>query len=117
MAITKRTAQRILQHMVHKTTKNKYAICSGHHYAQINTNNVNKTCTRLQTTGGKHEPNIAPMRKPQRTSQHGTQNAKTHHRTTQKTKKMNNTDPSKKTWSELRCSRSNFISEEPCCYQ
>jgi 23S rRNA A1618 N6-methylase RlmF len=60
MAITKRTAQRILQHMVHKTTKNKYAMCSGHHYAQINTNNVNKTCARLQTTGG-HTNRTSPQ--------------------------------------------------------
>jgi hypothetical protein len=32
-----------------------------------------------------------------RTSQHGTQNIKTHNRTTQKTKKMSNTDPHQKT--------------------
>ena len=34
------------------------AICVGHHYAQTNTNNVNKTLALLQTTGGKYEPNI-----------------------------------------------------------
>ena len=33
-------------------------ICVGHHYAQIKTNNVSKTWTLLQTTGGKDEPNI-----------------------------------------------------------
>ena len=37
------------------------------------------------------------MRKSQQTLQHGTQNVKTHNRTTQKkhTKKMRNTDPTK----------------------
>jgi len=40
------------------------------------------------TTGGKNELNIVCMRK----SQHGTQNVKTHNRTTQKIKKNNNTD-------------------------
>jgi hypothetical protein len=39
---------------------------------------------------------IVSMRKSQRTSQHGTQNVKTHSRTTRKkTKKMSNTDPQK----------------------
>jgi hypothetical protein len=47
----------------HKTKKNKTktqhnTICVGKHYAQANTNNVNKTCTLLQITGGKDEPNI-----------------------------------------------------------
>jgi hypothetical protein len=28
------------------------------HYTQTCTNNVNKTCALLQTTGGKDEPNI-----------------------------------------------------------
>jgi hypothetical protein len=42
----------------------------GHHYAQTNTNNVNKTCALLQTTGGKDELSIVFMRKSQRTSQH-----------------------------------------------
>ena len=54
-----------------------------------------------QTTGGKDEPNIAFMQKSQRTSQHGTQNIKTHNRTTQETKKMCNTDPQKNS-GELR---------------
>jgi hypothetical protein len=56
-------------------------ICVGHHYAQTNTNNLNKTCALLPTTGRKDEPNIALMRKQQRTSQHGTQNVKTFDRT------------------------------------
>ena len=47
-----------------------------------NTNNVNKTCALLQTTGGKDEPNIVFMQKLYRTSQHGTQNIKTHNRST-----------------------------------
>ena len=52
---------------------------------QTNTNNVNKTCTLLQTTGGKDEQNIIfLLRKSHRTSQHGTQNVKTHNKTTQK---------------------------------
>jgi len=38
-------------------------ICVGHHYAQRNTNNVYKTWSLLQTTGGKDEPNIVFMRK------------------------------------------------------
>ena len=62
-------------------------MCVGHHYPQANTNNVNKTCALLQTTGGKDEPTILCMRK----SQHGTQNVKTHNRRTQNTKKMSNT--------------------------
>ena len=37
-----------------KKTKQKHnTICAGYHYAQANTNNVNKTCVLLQTTGGK----------------------------------------------------------------
>jgi hypothetical protein len=34
-----------------------------HHYTQTSTNNVNKICAFLQTTGGKDEPNIVFMRK------------------------------------------------------
>jgi hypothetical protein len=45
-----------------KQNKNN-TICIGHHYAQANTNNVNKTPVLLQTTGGKHEPNIVFMQK------------------------------------------------------
>ena len=47
-----------------RQTKQKHnTICVGHHYAQTNTNNVNKTCTLLQTIGSKDEPNIVFMRK------------------------------------------------------
>jgi hypothetical protein len=38
-------------------------ICVGHHYAQANTNNVNKTWALLQITAGEDEPNIVLMRK------------------------------------------------------
>ena len=64
-------------HTTRRTTKQKHnTICVGHHYTQANTNNVNKTWALLQTTGGKDEP--------QGTLQNGTQNGKTHNRTTQK---------------------------------
>ena len=42
--------------------KNKTQYAFGHHYAQTNTNNVNKTRVLLQTTGGKDESNIVFMR-------------------------------------------------------
>jgi hypothetical protein len=65
--------------------KQKYnTLCVEHHYVQTNMNNVYKTWTLLKTTGGKDEPNIVPMWKPQQTPQHGTQSVKTHNRTTQK---------------------------------
>ena len=32
-------------------------ICVGHHYTQTSKNDVDKTWTSLQTTGGKDEPN------------------------------------------------------------
>ena len=49
---------------MHKTRKNKQkqkqnknnTICVEHHYTQANTNNVNKSCSLLQTTGGEDEP-------------------------------------------------------------
>jgi hypothetical protein len=41
-------------HTRQRKTKQKHDIrCVGHHYTQTNTNNVNKTCALLQTTGGK----------------------------------------------------------------
>ena len=47
-----------------QTTQNKRNTkCTGRHYAQTNTNNVNKTSALLQTTGGKDEPNIVCSRK------------------------------------------------------
>jgi len=45
-----------------KKNKTKYVLGTTS-YMQTNTNNVNKTCTLLQTTGGKDEPNIIFMRK------------------------------------------------------
>ena len=53
-----KTIQRNWQHRVHKTKKNK---TKTHHYMQTKTNNVNKTCTLLQTTGSKDDPNIVFM--------------------------------------------------------
>ena len=41
-----------------KPKQKRNTIFVGHHYAQTNTNNVNKTCALLQTTGGKDDPNI-----------------------------------------------------------
>ena len=47
-----------------QTTQNqRNTKCTGHHYAQINTNNVSKRCVTLQTTGGKDEPNSVCFRK------------------------------------------------------
>ena len=46
-----------------KTNQKHNTICGGRHYTQTNINNVNKTRGRLQTTGGKDEPNISFMRK------------------------------------------------------
>ena len=53
------------ENRVHKTktgytrrkqeTQKHNIICVGNHYAQTNTNNVNKTSALLQTTGGKDE--------------------------------------------------------------
>ena len=48
----------------HKSRKTKLkhnTICVGHHYMQTNINNVKKTWTLLQTTGGKDEQNIVFM--------------------------------------------------------
>ena len=54
------TIQRNWQHRVHKTKTNKtkaqHNMCWTPLY--VNTNNVNKTWTFLQTTRGKDEPNI-----------------------------------------------------------
>ena len=59
--------------------------CVGYHYAQTNTNMINKTCALLQTTEGKDEPNIVfNGGKSLQTSQHGTQSVKIHNSTTQK---------------------------------
>ena len=67
MTITKgQFIQRNWLHSVHKAkkqTQKHNIICVGHHYAQTNTNNVNNTCTLLQTTGGKDGVNIVFMPK------------------------------------------------------
>ena len=39
-----------------KQNKKHNTMCEGSRYAQTNTNNVSKTRTLLQTTGGKDEP-------------------------------------------------------------
>ena len=44
--------------MVYKREKKHNTICVGHYYRQANRNNVNKTMSLLQTTGGKDEQNI-----------------------------------------------------------
>ena len=49
--------------------KKHNTICAGHYYRQANTNNVNKTMSLLQTTGGKDEQNIVSMRKSWRNSE------------------------------------------------
>ena len=42
-----------------RETKQKHnTICVGQCYMQTNTNNINKTWTLLQTTGGKDKPNV-----------------------------------------------------------
>jgi hypothetical protein len=47
-----------------KKPKQKHnTLCVGHHYAQASTNNVNKACALLQTSGGKDESDIVFMRK------------------------------------------------------
>ena len=46
-----------------RQTKQKHnTIYVGHHYAQTNTNNINKTWALLQRTGDKDEPNIVLCR-------------------------------------------------------
>jgi len=47
----------------HNTKQNRNTICVGHYYARADTNNVNKTCTLLQTAGGKEEHTIVFMLK------------------------------------------------------
>jgi hypothetical protein len=49
-----------------------------------------------QTHGGQDEPIYRFHEESQLTPQHGTKNAKTHNRTTQKNEKMGNTDSAKK---------------------
>ena len=79
-----------------KAKQKHNTICVGHHYMQTNTKNANKTRFLLQTTRGKDEQNIVFMRKLQRTLQHETQKVQIQNSTTQKIKKMRNTDPTNK---------------------
>jgi hypothetical protein len=64
--------QRSWQHRRRKTKQKHNTIFIGYNNTQTNTNNVNKTCALLQTTGVKDEPNIVIMRKLQRTPHNGT---------------------------------------------
>jgi hypothetical protein len=79
---------------------------STHHTTQTRTNNVNRTWAIPQTTRGKDESKIVFIPKSQRTSLHGTQHVKTDNRTTQNTKQMSNTDPTKQLMCSRRASRS-----------
>ena len=45
-----------------KKIKTQHNICVGHHYAQTNTNDINKTWVLLHASGGKDEPNINIVR-------------------------------------------------------
>jgi hypothetical protein len=53
-----------------KTKQTHRTICVENHHTPTNTNNVSKTWTLIQTTGGKDEPNIVSMRN--RNGHHGT---------------------------------------------
>ena len=61
MVNQKMTLKRNWPHWVHKTKKNKtktqHNMCWTPLYA-THTNNIDKTCALIQTTGGKDEPNI-----------------------------------------------------------
>ena len=82
---------------------------------QTYTNNVNKTYAFLQINGSKDEPNIVCTRISKRTSQHGTQNAKTHNRTRRKTKKMRNTNPQKRPQNNRSCQLTDTTVREQTC--
>ena len=45
-----------------QTKQKQNTICVEHHYTQTSTNNINKTCALIQTTGGKDEPNVGFFR-------------------------------------------------------
>jgi len=83
------TIQRNWKHRVQKTktnkTKTQHNICWAPLYICKQTH---KIWALIQATGGKDEQNIIFMWKSKWTSQHGTQNVKTHIRTRQKTKNM-----------------------------
>jgi len=59
------TLQRKCQHRAYQTKKNKAKAKAQHNmcWTPIRTNNISKTWSILQTTGGKDEPNIVFMRK------------------------------------------------------
>ena len=77
---------------------------------------VNRYQCLLQSTGGKDEPNIDFIWKLQRTSQHGTQNAKTFDRTTQKTNmKTTRTQPKKPGLLAMGKQFLLLIRHPPCC--
>ena len=107
------------QHNVHKSQHNMWWTPLYVNKHKKNTNNANKTCALLQTTGGKYELNIVFMWKSYRASQHGTQNIKPHNRTTQKTIKISNTDPSKNQgWTHMlkKGKQFLFLIRHPPCY-
>jgi hypothetical protein len=90
MGNQKRTIKRNWPYREHKTKKYKTKT--------HNTQHANKHKQRnalIQTTVAIDHPNIISMRKSRRTSQHGTQNVKTHNRITHKNIMMSNTDPTK----------------------
>jgi hypothetical protein len=61
-AIKNRQSRETVNTRRRKTKQNHKTICVGHHYAQANSNNVNKTLVLLQTIEGKDEQNIVWMR-------------------------------------------------------
>ena len=94
---TKLTIQRIGQHRVHKTKKNKNT--TQHTPPTTIRKQTNKTRTLPQTTEGKDKPNIALKTKPQRTPQH-TRHIIGQHK---KTKANEQNGPHQTTVSELMC--------------
>ena len=83
------------RHKTKKTKTKKNKNTTSHHTTQTRTNNVNRIWAIPHTTRGKDDTNVVYMQKSQRTSQHGTQHVKADNRTTQSTKQMSITDPTK----------------------
>jgi hypothetical protein len=52
-----------LKNWQHRNKEKQNTIYVGHHYAQTNTNNLNKQWTLIQITGGKEESNVVFMKK------------------------------------------------------
>ena len=107
-----------------RKTKHKHnTTCTGHRYTQTNTTIGNKTCSLLQTTRGKDEPNIVFMWKSQRTPQYGMEH-KTQSHTIGQHKKLNrggNTDPTKnkyRMWTQVLAKGNQFLLliRHPLCY-